>query len=71
MRNRLLELCAVVLIAAALLGYGLDRASVGTAYSDPVSKTRAQDESSFANSALTMAHEGGWLTPRVLGRYLM
>jgi len=58
-------------VAAALLGYGIDRASVGTAYSDPIGKTRAQDESSFANSALTMAHEGGWLTPRVLGRYLM
>lgn len=58
-------------IAAALLGYGIDRASVGIAYSDPITKTRAQDESSFANSALTMAHHGGWLTPRVLGRYLM
>jgi hypothetical protein len=69
--RRLLELVAAIAIAAALLGYGLDRASVGNAYSDPVGKTRAQDESSFANSALTMARQGGWLTPRVLGRYLM
>ncbi len=61
----------MVAIAAGLLGYWIDRASVGTAYSDPIGKTRAQDESSFANSALTMAHDGGWLTPRVLGRYLM
>jgi len=65
------QLAIVAFIAAILLAYGLDRASVGTAYSDPVGKIRAQDESSFANSALTMAHDGGWLTPRVLGRYLM
>jgi len=61
----------VAVIAAALLGYGIERASVGTAYSDPFSKLRAQDECNYANSALGLAHAGGWLTPKVLGRYLL
>ncbi len=66
-----LQLPVVAAVAAVLLGYGIDRASVGTAYSDPFSKLRAQDECTYANSALGLAHAGGWLTPKVLGRYLL
>jgi hypothetical protein len=70
-RRPLLEALVVAVIAAALLSYGIDRASVGTAYSDPFSKLRAQDECTYANSAVNLAHTGGWLTPKVLGRYLL
>lgn len=70
-RRSLLQLLVVAVIALALLGFGMERASVGTAYSDPFSKLRAQDECSYANSALSLAHRGGWLTPKVLGRYLL
>jgi hypothetical protein len=70
-RSPFLPLLLVAVVAFALLGYGIERASVGTAYSDPVSKLRAQDECNYANSALGLAHTGGWLTPRVLGRYLL
>ena len=66
-----LQLLVVAAVATVVLGYGIDRASVGTAYSDPFSKIRAQDECTYANSALGLAHAGGWLTPKVLGRYLL
>jgi 4-amino-4-deoxy-L-arabinose transferase-like glycosyltransferase len=70
-RRTFLPLLVVAAIATALLGYGIDRASAGTAYSDPFSKLRAQDECTYANSAVNLAHAGGWLTPKVLGRYLL
>jgi hypothetical protein len=70
-RRQLVPLLVVAVIAFALLGFGIERASVGTAYSDTFSKIRAQDECTYANSALALAHQGGWLTPKVLGRYLL
>jgi len=71
MKNRTRHLLGLLFIAAGLLGIGIDRASVGTAYSDPVAKIRAQDESVYANMALRLASTGDWLTPKVLGRYLL
>ena len=71
MRGQFLQLLILAAIASALLGYGIERASVGTAYSDPFSKIRAQDECTYTNSTLGLAHAGGWLTPKVLGRYLL
>jgi hypothetical protein len=70
-RRQFLQLLVVAAVASVILGYGIERASVGTAYSDPFSKLRAQDECTYANSALGLAHAGGWLTPKVLGRYLL
>jgi hypothetical protein len=70
MKNLYSHLVAVVALSTLLLGYGIQRASVGTAYSDPVAKIRAQDEAVYANMSLRVATTGGWLTPRVLGRYL-
>lgn len=71
MRASPLHLFSVAALSLFLLGYGLDHASVGTAYSDPVAKIRAQDETMYANMSVRLAREGGWLTPKVLGRYLL
>jgi hypothetical protein len=71
MRSRLIHLLAVVSISLVLLGSGIQRASVGTPYSDPVAKIRAQDESIYANMALRLASTSEWLTPKVMGRYLL
>jgi hypothetical protein len=57
-------------LATALLGYAIDRTGIAAAYTDPVGHIRAQDESLYANAALTFAG-GGWLTPRFLGRYVL
>ena len=54
-----------------LLGYGLTRPGPAEVYSDPVSRVRAQDETEYANSATRMATQGGWATPRFMGRYLL
>jgi len=45
-------------------------ARVGMAgdYLDPVGGIRAQDEAVYASSAIHTAVEGGWLTPRFMGR---
>lgn len=65
------KLALLFLIAAALLGYGFDRPEIAALYSDPVSKVRTQDEAVYANGAATLATRGGWLTPKLLGRYLL
>ena len=53
------------------LGLGVERSGIAGAYSDPVDRVRAQDESTYANSAMGLASEGGWLTPKVMGRFLL
>jgi len=69
--SRLIQLLIVAAISIALLAYGIDRATVAAPFTDTVSKLRAQDESGYANSALGLARDGGWLTPKVLGRFLL
>src|SRR5579864_3406671 len=64
MLGRLLILAAALL----LLGIGLYRAKVAETVSDPVGGFRSQDESLFANSAMTMTLRGDWMTPKFLGR---
>ena len=71
MKSLALQILAVALISVILLGFGIERASIGTAYSDPVAKIRAQDESTYANMALRLVSSGDWLTPKVMGRYLL
>lgn len=70
MRSYLVHILTATAVALALLGYGIERASVGVAYSDPIAKIRAQDEAVYANMSLRIANGGGWLTPKLLGRYL-
>ena len=65
------RLALAVLAAAALLAPGLERAGIASPFADPVSHIRAQDETTYANSALDLAQHGHWLTPRVMGRFLL
>ena len=66
-----LNLLAVALLSGVILGYGLDYAGIASAFTDPVAHIRAQDESVYAHISLRMAERGGWLTPVVMGRYLL
>lgn len=54
--------------ALALLSFGVDRAGIASGWVDPVAKIAAQDEAVYSHTALRMAREGGWLTPRFLDR---
>jgi 4-amino-4-deoxy-L-arabinose transferase-like glycosyltransferase len=58
----------ILAIALLVLGIGIERARVGETFSDPAGGFRSQDESLFANSAITMALRGDWMTPKFLGR---
>lgn len=65
---------AFLAVAAVALLFLLVRAArVGLAgdYLDPVRRITAQDEALYASSAIHMATEGGWLTPRFMGRYAL
>lgn len=64
MLGRLLIFAAAILV----LGIGLNRAKIAETVSDPVGGFRSQDESLFANSAITMTLRGDWMTPKFLGR---
>lgn len=55
---------ACLLVRAARVGLAGD-------YIDPISKITAQDEALYAHSAIVMARDGDWLTPRFMGRYAL
>jgi hypothetical protein len=63
--------CAVALLALACLLVRAARVGMAGDYVDPVGKIAAQDEAYYANQATAMAREGGWLTPRFMGRYAL
>jgi hypothetical protein len=54
--------------ALALFGFGVGRAGIASGWVDPVAKIAAQDEAVYSHTALGMARQGDWLTPRFLGR---
>jgi len=68
---KLLGLLAISLCALAVLGVGIQKSKVAAAFSDPISRIRAQDESIYANGSIAMALHGDWLTPKVLGRIFL
>src|SRR5712692_1074458 len=63
------KVAAVFLLALVSLGAGVDRIRIASAFTDPTSGVRAQDESTYAHSAIQMARSGGWMTPQLLGRF--
>ncbi|PYT26321.1 MAG: hypothetical protein DMG57_22280 [Acidobacteria bacterium] len=65
------HLVGIVILSTTLLAIGLERAGAASPFSDPVSRIRAQDESNYVSGAVHLATEGGWLTPKVLGRYFL
>ena len=64
-------LCAVALLALACLLVRAARVGLAGDYIDPISKITAQDEALYAHSAIAMARDGDWLTPRFMGRYAL
>lgn len=68
---KLLGPLAIFVAALAILGTGIEKSKVAAAFSDPINRMRAQDESIYANGSIAMALEGDWLTPKVLGRIFL
>ena len=64
-------LIAVLLVSLAGLGYQIHKVGLASGFVDTVGRVRAQDEAVYAHSAIRMAREGDWLTPKFLGRYAL
>jgi 4-amino-4-deoxy-L-arabinose transferase-like glycosyltransferase len=66
-----LKIAGLFLLILVLLGYGIHWAGLAEVFSDSVSGIRAQDETTYASSAAHLALHGGWMTPKVLGRFYL
>jgi Dolichyl-phosphate-mannose-protein mannosyltransferase len=64
-------LCAVALLALACLLVRAARVGIAGDYIDPIGKITSQDEALYAHSAIAMARDGNWLTPRFMGRFAL
>ena len=66
-----LKIAGLFLLILLLLGFGIHWAGLAGVFSDSVSGIRAQDETTYASSAANLAIQGGWMTPKVLGRFYL
>jgi 4-amino-4-deoxy-L-arabinose transferase-like glycosyltransferase len=64
-------LCAVALLALACLLIRAARVGLAGDYIDAIGKITAQDEALYSHSAIDMARNGDWLTPRFMGRFAL
>ena len=72
--SQLAKLVAVLYVFAgslALLCWSAGDSVVATPFVDPVSKVQAHQEAVNGASSFEMAAHGGWLTPRLLGRFTL
>src|SRR5262245_44015743 len=60
--------CAVALLALACLLPRAARVGLAGDYVDPIGRITAQDEALYSHSAIAMATQGDWLTPRFMDR---
>ncbi|HMC62898.1 MAG TPA: glycosyltransferase family 39 protein [Candidatus Solibacter sp.] len=66
-----LKIAGLFLLILWLLGFGIHWAGLAGVFSDSVGGIRAQDETTYASSAANLAVHGGWMTPKVLGRFYL
>jgi hypothetical protein len=62
---------AVAVLAAGFLFVRAVRIGLAGDYVDPILKIRAQDEALHIHSAIQMARQGEWATPKFLGRFAL
>jgi hypothetical protein len=60
----------VFVIAAVILSCNLWSTGIASGDIDPILHFGAQDEATYTRQAITMAREGGWMTPTFLGRWV-
>jgi hypothetical protein len=69
--SRRFQIAGLFLLLIFLLGFGIQEAGLAGVLSDPVSNAHAQDETTYASSAVGLATGSGWMTPKVLGRFYL
>ena len=55
---------------ACILSWNLWNVGIASGYIDPQMHLGAQDEATYTREAITMARDGGWMTPDFLGRWV-
>jgi hypothetical protein len=69
--SRRTSIAGLFLLILLLLGFGMEKAGLAGVFSDYLSGVRAQDETTYASSAVALATGSGWMTPKVLGRFYL
>lgn len=62
--------CLVFVVASMILSWNLGSVGIASGDIDPIRHLGAQDEATYTREAITMAREGGWMTPTFLGRWV-
>ena len=65
------QITGLFLLFMLLLGFGIQEAGLAGVFSDRISGIHAQDETTYASSAVGLATGSGWMTPKVLGRFYL
>ncbi|HUS06874.1 MAG TPA: glycosyltransferase family 39 protein, partial [Bryobacteraceae bacterium] len=60
---------AVFFLAFLRIAWQADSTGIASGYIDPVARIAAQDEAVYTHTSIRMATQGGWLTPKFLGRF--
>jgi 4-amino-4-deoxy-L-arabinose transferase-like glycosyltransferase len=66
-----LELVAVAVFAAAVLGFDIRSVGMASGYVDPLLHAGAQDEAVYGHAAARMVRTGEWATPVFLDRFML
>src|SRR5262245_16242686 len=69
--SRSLQIIGIFLLILIVLGLGIHKAGLAGVFSDRLSGLYAQDETTYASAAVSLATGSGWMTPKVLGRYYL
>ena len=62
--------CLVFVAASVILSWNVWNVGIASGYIDPIRHFGAQDEATYTRESITMAREGGWMTPTFLGRWV-
>src|SRR6516225_5960737 len=65
------QIVGLFLLFMLLLGFGIQQAGLAGVFSDQLSGAHAQDETTYASGAVSLATGSGWMTPKVLGRFYL
>src|SRR5215467_9347738 len=69
--SRKLQIISIFLFIMIVLGLGIQKAGLAGVFSDRLSGLHAQDETTYASGAISLATGSGWMTPKVLGRFYL
>src|SRR5438067_92977 len=70
-KNRNFQFAAVFLAAFLVLSFNIWNTSIASGWIDPILHYGAQDEATYTHEAIRMLIAGDWMTPTLLGRWVL